>query len=455
MHKQTATATAKSPPRNTTWSATTKAPPGNATATSQDDGPPYDLEFRSSVDDAWYTARVVLEAPDTLVVKFLDFYEWNDERFSAGDFRSAEAVDEFLGRVRPLSQQLQDNQCSRVIEGMTVCASFSFVTDEIKFYDAVVEAVHYVEHSFAKEEEECLCSFLLFWQHGPNEGNVTSGSIADITLIQHFSQLHSTLASFVKMAKEKVRVTSFASGSVCDANALTFKNVKLGKEDNHLSNDRKSSLSQNGLQASNIIKNGVRQSGSLLLTREGNSRKCHEANRQDKDLGGSNMGETGIHQFILIENLELDLSPSSIMEFIHKQTSISAEAYIFPNLSSESFMRGAIVVECKKKLKKIYDFLNNPDHIVTSSRGRPWFITEKFLRCGTFRATGSLMPISQSKIKSRSIDDELKVERRGGKEYNRAKRLREVFMDFVEHQQGLHKSLALEEKMILQPSAEV
>lgn len=107
-----------------------------------------------------------------------------------------------------------------------------------------------------------------------------------------------------------------------------------------------------------------------FLRDTGNSRKCHEANRQDKDLGGSNMGETGIHQFILIENLELDLSPSSIMEFIHKQTSISAEAYIFPNLSSESFMRGAIVVECKKKLKKIYDFLNNPDHIVTSSRGR-------------------------------------------------------------------------------------
>lgn len=61
----------------------------------------------------------------------------------------------------------------------------------------------------------------------------------------------------------------------------------------------------------------------------------------------------------------------------------------------------------------------------------------------------------QSKIKSRSIDDELKVERRGGKEYNRAKHLREVFMDFVEHQRGLHKSLALEEKMILQPLAEV
>lgn len=110
-----------------------------------------------------------------------------------------------------------------------------------------------MEHSFAKEEEECLCSFVLFWQHGPNEGNVSSASIADITLIQHFSQLHPTLASFVKMAKEKVKVTSFASGSVCDANALTLKTFKLEKEDNYLSNDRKSSLSQNGLQASYTV----------------------------------------------------------------------------------------------------------------------------------------------------------------------------------------------------------
>lgn len=61
----------------------------------------------------------------------------------------------------------------------------------------------------------------------------------------------------------------------------------------------------------------------------------------------------------------------------------------------------------------------------------------------------------QCKLKRRSIDDELKVEQRGSKEYNRAKRLRELFMEFVEHQQGLHKSLALEEKMILQSSAEV
>lgn len=132
----------------TATSTTAKVPPGATTATSPpDDGgddPAYDLEFRSSLDDAWYTARVVLEASsETLVVKFLNFYEWNDEKFSAGDLRvaGAGALEELLGRVRPLSRQLQDSECSRVVEGMTVCASFSFETGEIKFYDAVVEAV--------------------------------------------------------------------------------------------------------------------------------------------------------------------------------------------------------------------------------------------------------------------------------------------------------------------------
>ncbi|XP_058211560.1 uncharacterized protein LOC131323733 [Rhododendron vialii] len=115
-------------PRQTT-TFTTKAPLANTTSSADD--PPSDLEFRSSLDDAWYTARVVLEeSTNTLVVEFDNFYNWNDKRFSATGFPSAKAVDEFLGRVRPLSQQLQDDQCSRVFEGMTVCALFKFENDE-------------------------------------------------------------------------------------------------------------------------------------------------------------------------------------------------------------------------------------------------------------------------------------------------------------------------------------
>lgn len=95
----------------------------------------------------------------------------------------------------------------------------------------------------------------------------------------------------------------------------------------------------------------------------------------DRDMGGgcfnmSSIEETGSHYFMIIEHLEKDLSPSSIIEFIHKQTSITAQAYMFPCLSWESYTRGAVVSNCKEELEKIYDFLSSPDHIIISSKGR-------------------------------------------------------------------------------------
>ncbi|KAI8008683.1 hypothetical protein LOK49_LG07G02773 [Camellia lanceoleosa] len=409
-----------------------------------DDNAFYDLEFRSTLDDAWYSVRVVLSDDNTLVVKFWNFSESTDESFGVGDFKTIEAVEEFVRRFRLPSQQLQDSQCSRLVEGIGVCASFTFSDDDIRFYDAVVEAVHHVEHSFAKEEEECFCTFLLFWQHGPNEGNVTASGIANLCLIQPFEQMDSRVVTFSKMAKEKVKIARPTPGSVSDGKTSLGKSATFDKEDRNLSTVQESTLSQCGLQE------GVRQFGSLAHTKEGRINKFHERNHQDIDFGGgSYMREFGSHHFMLIENLEKDLSPSSIMEFIHKQTSISPQAYVFPSLSSETYTRGVIVLDCKKKLEKIYEFLNNPDQIVMSSRGRPWVITETISRRGTFRTTlGCLIPTSQN----RSIDGELKVVRRGAKEFMIAQRLRDLLTEFVEHQQRLHKRLTLEEKKILQPA---
>ncbi|KAL7216462.1 hypothetical protein ACSBR1_028409 [Camellia fascicularis] len=105
-----------------------------------DDNSLYDLEFRSTLDDAWYSVRVVLSDDDTLVVKFWNFSESTDESFGVGDFKTIQAVEEFVRRFRLPSQQLQDSQCSRLVEGIGVCASFTFRDDDIRFYDAVVEA---------------------------------------------------------------------------------------------------------------------------------------------------------------------------------------------------------------------------------------------------------------------------------------------------------------------------
>ncbi|KAL2494291.1 SAWADEE domain-containing protein [Forsythia ovata] len=96
---------------------------------------------------------------------------------------------------------------------------------------------------------------------------------------------------------------------------------------------------------------------------------------RDEDTGGGSFHmnefvETGIHHFLLVENLELDLSSTTIREFIYNQTSISSQAYVFPRRSSEPYAREAIVSECKTELEKIYDFLNNNNRLVVSKNGR-------------------------------------------------------------------------------------
>lgn len=96
---------------------------------------------------------------------------------------------------------------------------------------------------------------------------------------------------------------------------------------------------------------------------------------EDRDIGGvpfnmNKVEELGNHHYILIDNLEKDLSPTSVIEFIRKQTSITAEAYVFPSLLAESYTRGAIVLASKRSLEEIYKFLINPDHAIVSSTGR-------------------------------------------------------------------------------------
>ncbi|ERN19225.1 hypothetical protein AMTR_s00061p00197390 [Amborella trichopoda] len=49
----------------------------------------------------------------------------------------------------------------------------------------------------------------------------------------------------------------------------------------------------------------------------------------------------------------------------------------------EHYARGAIFLENQESFMKVYSLLYNPDHMVMSSNGRPWVITEKDWRPGT------------------------------------------------------------------------
>lgn len=98
---------------------------------------------------------------------------------------------------------------------------------------------------------------------------------------------------------------------------------------------------------------------------ETKSSNRNERIKEDIDIGGH-----GNYFVLLIENLDKDLSPLTIKEFIHRQTSISLHAYVFPSLLSEAFTRGALVLNCQKNFEKVCEFLDSPNGFIVSTRGR-------------------------------------------------------------------------------------
>ena len=108
--------------------------PTSAASTQQ-----FALEFRGE-DDAWYAVRLVLRG-ETLTVEYEDFSSDYSDVFKAGEFTTLADVESFGRRFRRVSLQLQDSQCGKVIQCMTVCASHAFNDDDVRFYDAVVEEV--------------------------------------------------------------------------------------------------------------------------------------------------------------------------------------------------------------------------------------------------------------------------------------------------------------------------
>ena len=81
-------------------------------------------------------------------------------------------------------------------------------------------------------------------------------------------------------------------------------------------------------------------------------------------MGG--VKDAGFHHYIILENLEKNLSPVIMTEFIHEQTSITTSTFVFPSLSSETYARGAVIVDTRQKLKMIHEFITNPNHFIVS-----------------------------------------------------------------------------------------
>ncbi|WVZ03622.1 hypothetical protein V8G54_024428 [Vigna mungo] len=175
---------------------------------------------------------------------------------------------------------------------------------------------------------------------------------------------------------------------------------------------------------------------------------------------------------MLIANIDGELCPSTVTQFLQRHTLVSARILIFPNLSSDVYTRGAIILDSEKELQKMWGFLNDPNCIITSSTGRPWVILEKLVglkeiksSIGTFGHTSEYMEIVRdymitkwSNLDTRKISisrkgksgtsNDLKVLHPGTQEFKRASDMRNLLLEFISHQERLHKRLALEERRI-------
>ncbi|XP_043804536.1 uncharacterized protein LOC110628454 isoform X3 [Manihot esculenta] len=405
-------------------------------------GPPhspsdYNVEYRAIADDAWYSVRAVLDG-EKLTVKYCNFSDDHDNVFEPQYFKSVVEIEEFVNRFRPVSNQLQDRDCKNVAEGAVVCASHSFSDLDVRFHDAVIDDVFHKNHSFVNGEEQCMCTFVVIWQHGPGAGCLANKKIENICIVRSNAELDPNVDIFSKIVREKLESAAYCNGTI--HGEIASLPMKLG-----------STCAQRFYQETNCASQSTRNRWSY----EEIERICHHTQRikEESDIGGIEN-----HYVVLIDNVDKDMSPSTITEFIHRQTSISVRVFVLPSSTAETFTKGAIVLDSKKNLQKLCEFLDSPNHIIMSRRGRPWVIADKLNRHDKYMVPlGNLMPKYQNKLQHRKIGitNDLKVVYSGSEEYRTAKRLRDLFMEFSEHQQRLHKRLALEEQMILQPSLTV
>ncbi|KAL5718392.1 hypothetical protein ACHQM5_011298 [Ranunculus cassubicifolius] len=390
------------------------------------------LKHQSS-DKAWYNVVLVLKG-EVLTVKYYNVSEAQDERFDAAKFTKPKDLEDLIKSFRFTTAPLRDCECKNVSEGTTVCASYDFGEDGVKYFDAFVTKANFKDHKYGTREK-CTCTFLLVWVFGPNAGKETEAVVANICLIQSGDTLMDpTLSQFVEICKKKFKGTSQYAGSVSEVETLKRKVSTSSPQSSSHSRPTKE----------------VKVSVSAARTSKVRSTDQSDRTNEDIDLGGKYgcMEDlaSGFHG-IMIENLEKHLSASTIVDFVKRNLSINSRAQVFPSLAAESYTKGIILVDSQVDVQKLSDFLDNPTRMILSSRGRPWVIGEKKFLHGD--RIGSLTMLSE---RSPEFGDKIRVVRNGTIEYEKGTRLKNLFLEFSVHQQDLHKRLEFEESTILRSS---
>uniref|UniRef100_A0A7C8ZJ60 SAWADEE domain-containing protein n=1 Tax=Opuntia streptacantha TaxID=393608 RepID=A0A7C8ZJ60_OPUST len=491
----------------------TTAPKKNAPAGETPPvGPP--LEFRNAADDdAWYSVNCVLQG-ETLVVKFREFPGDPDEEFRAGDLTTSEEIAALRRRFRPLSKQLEASDCRVVEEGMRVCALRVFAEDDRRYYDAIVEAVKHDEHTIVDGIEKCSCSYVLSWLHGPEAGTLTSARVEDLCPLRSCAQLDPRLACFLKIAKWKHGITSpcskflkegshynqespvssFKHRHLCatqksdgamkiqtesldDEGEFAFErneDVDLGGGDCMFSNlnrcngsypllvDKMNDVTYIGPEWRESPSNHLVEDNASSLRDEEDGHHYSAMERLEEHVSYMDLQQEDqikieamrrkARYFVLVENLEKDVSPSTIVDFVRDVTSVEVEAFVFLSLSSQPYNRGALVVDTLEELERLCNFMDKEDQMIISSKGRPWIVPTSSVPDWGIPSFWCLEP-NMKKNMLHSTGNQLKIVKLGSEEYSKAEKLRELFLEFAKHQEQLFKRLALEEDIIFNCSS--
>ncbi|CAN1781304.1 hypothetical protein LINPERHAP1_LOCUS15395 [Linum perenne] len=374
----------------------------------------YNLEFHCMTDDAWYNVCAIFDH-NKLTVKYEGFDDADDDLFEPQRFSSLAQIEEFKSRFRPISHQLQDWECLKLTKGMTVCVSHSFNDNDNLFYDGAIDDVIRKKHSFVNGEERCMCRFVVVWTHGPVKGQWHTKQIENICIVQSDSELDPAVASFLEVARQHREGN--VDVKVQSRNELEILHLPLLGTQSSPSTSFESFYLVPFIFSLNF--------GMIILETESSG--------DDADIGG--------RYAILIENMEIGISPSTLEQFIKEQISVLVETHALGSLFHETSTRAVIVVKSEQEYQQLCNFLDSPAHFVTCWTGRPLVVTDKSLG-------RSQTNYGQSKWQHRRYDREeedghgIKLVRSGSDAYRRAEKLRELFMDFKEHQKVMYKSLS-------------
>lgn len=204
------------------------------------------------------------------------------------------------------------------------------------------------EHALKQGGEECLCTFVLEWIHGPNAGNLTYTTIENICRVRSTAQTDPKLDSFLKRAAERF--------------VITPDPVPVSKRDDTPNIKHKRSFLQ---RINHDTRRAKRSTVGKIGSSEGRIGSHPESSFQDTDFGGG-----GNQYVILLGNLDKGLSPSMVSEFIKRETFVSPQVYIYPNFTSDTSTQGALMLDCEKQFQKLSEFLDRPNQIIISSGGR-------------------------------------------------------------------------------------